>query len=73
MKRHELTEELLRLRRERDEANERWRQAEAHRVAMQRDLDAQEKRLTRYLNHNNDLWNAMAKLPGGLDVARGLK
>lgn len=39
-------------------------------VRLEHEVDRQSNSITRYLNVNNDLWNALMKLPGGLELAR---
>ena len=72
MRRYDPQAEMLRLRRQRDEALERERVALAHRDAMQRQLDATSKKLAERINRNNDLWNAAAKVQGGLEAFRAV-
>lgn len=67
-----LSAQNLRLRRERDEANERLRLALEHRESMQRELDAMSKRLSQRIDRNNEIWLAASKLPGGLEALRGV-
>lgn len=72
MKTHTDAAEILRLRRELEMAREQMAKAIAHRDSMQRDLDAMSGRLTRRINHNNEIWNAAAKMPGGLEALRAV-
>jgi hypothetical protein len=50
------------------------REAAEHEAAQLRtDLQREQAKVERWINRNNDLWNALAKLPGGLEEARRLK
>ena len=65
--------EMLRLRRELEEARERMRVALEHRDRMPRELDAVAQRLTKQLDQNNFIWNAAAKVRGGLEALRSAR
>lgn len=39
-------------------------------VRLEHEVERQSNSITRYLNVNNNLWNALMKLPGGAELAR---
>ena len=41
-------------------------------AAARKERDAFERKYTESLAHNNDLWNAAAKTPGGLKLLRSV-
>lgn len=62
---HKLKTELLACRKQVEDLT-------AERDALAKKVEGLDKKLTGYLVKNNDLWNGMMKLPGGVEVARKL-
>lgn len=46
--------------------------AEKDAARLHSELEREQAKVGRWINCNNDLWNALAKLPGGLEAARKL-
>lgn len=55
-----------------DEETKR-RAAEKEAATLRAELEREQAKVTRWMNRNNDLWNALAKLPDGVEAARRLK